>query len=292
MTTALMAMNGPDAQAIERVLIGGDLSKLSEAQRVGYYNSVCQSLGLNPLTKPFDYINLQGKLTLYARRDATEQLRKIHGVSIVSLEKTRMDDLYVVTATACDKTGRTDASTGAVTLKGLTGENLANAIMKAETKAKRRVTLSICGLGMLDETEAADVGKAAAAAVVVEAPSAERVDETTGEVVDAKPTAPQGAPYRYIHAIEPGHGKKAGTIVLCDGKRITVWASEQRLLDIALQRCQDGKPVIVTVKPSNDSRWDDALKTLVTWTEEPTELESAPVPAAPPVDVDSADIPF
>ena len=25
--------------------------------------------------------------------------------------------------------------------------------MKAETKAKRRVTLSICGLGMLDETE-------------------------------------------------------------------------------------------------------------------------------------------
>ena len=30
---------------------------------------------------------------------------------------------------------------------------LANAIMKAETKAKRRVTLSICGLGMLDETE-------------------------------------------------------------------------------------------------------------------------------------------
>ena len=26
-------------------------------------------------------------------------------------------------------------------------------MMKAETKAKRRVTLSICGLGMLDETE-------------------------------------------------------------------------------------------------------------------------------------------
>ena len=34
------------------------------------------------------------------------------------------------------------------------GENRANAMMKAETKAKRRVTLSVCGLGMLDETEA------------------------------------------------------------------------------------------------------------------------------------------
>jgi hypothetical protein len=34
---------------------------------------------------------------------------------------------------------------------------LANALMKAETKAKRRATLSICGLGMLDETEVEDI---------------------------------------------------------------------------------------------------------------------------------------
>jgi hypothetical protein len=40
-----------------------------------------------------------------------------------------------------------------VTVGGLKGESKANAMMKAETKAKRRVTLSICGLGMLDETE-------------------------------------------------------------------------------------------------------------------------------------------
>ena len=35
----------------------------------------------------------------------------------------------------------------------LTGDALANALMKAETKAKRRATLSLCGLGFLDETE-------------------------------------------------------------------------------------------------------------------------------------------
>jgi hypothetical protein len=35
----------------------------------------------------------------------------------------------------------------------LKGDALANALMKAETKAKRRVTLSIAGLGWLDETE-------------------------------------------------------------------------------------------------------------------------------------------
>jgi len=33
------------------------------------------------------------------------------------------------------------------------GEALANALMKASTKAKRRLTLSLCGLGFLDETE-------------------------------------------------------------------------------------------------------------------------------------------
>jgi hypothetical protein len=52
---------------------------------------------------------------------------------------------------------RQDESTGVVALAGLRGEALANARMKAETKAKRRVTLSLCGLGWLDETEVEDV---------------------------------------------------------------------------------------------------------------------------------------
>jgi hypothetical protein len=52
-----------------------------------------------------------------------------------------------------DKHGRTDIARGAVNISGLKGEMLANAMMKAETKAKRRATLSICGLGLLDEVE-------------------------------------------------------------------------------------------------------------------------------------------
>jgi hypothetical protein len=50
-----------------------------------------------------------------------------------------------------------DAAKGAVSVQGLKGEALANALMKAETKAKRRATLSICGLGFLDETEIEDI---------------------------------------------------------------------------------------------------------------------------------------
>lgn len=141
------------SEAIERVLITGDLSPLTPEQRVQYYNRVCESVGLNPYTRPFDYLKLNGKLVLYARKDATEQLRKIHQVSVVRLEREHIGDCYCVTAYARDASGREDSDTGVVAVKGLTGENLANAIMKATTKAKRRTTLSICGLGMLDETE-------------------------------------------------------------------------------------------------------------------------------------------
>jgi hypothetical protein len=158
MTQALTtAQQGTQLAKIENVLINGDLSRLSEAERLSYYKNVCDSMGLNPLTKPFDYITLNGKLTLYARKDATEQLRKIHGVSIYEISKELLDDVFVVTAKARDRDGRDDAATGAVTVGNLKGEAKANAMMKAETKAKRRVTLSICGLGLLDETEVEDI---------------------------------------------------------------------------------------------------------------------------------------
>jgi hypothetical protein len=138
---------------IERALIQGDLSKLSEGDRLKLYNETCKSLGLNPLTKPFEYVQLNGRLTLYARKDCTDQLRNIKSISITKLE-TRLDNsLYIVTAYATDKDGRTDVATGALSIGNLKGDALANAIMKCETKAKRRVTLSLAGLGFIDETE-------------------------------------------------------------------------------------------------------------------------------------------
>jgi len=145
------------ADAIEAALISGDLARLTVEERLNYYNRTCESLGLNPLTQPFAYINLNGKLQLYAKRDCAEQLRKVNGVSIDKMDKEKHDDLFIVTVYGHDKTGRNDTGTGAVSIANLKGENLANAIMKAETKAKRRFTLSICGLGMLDETEVASI---------------------------------------------------------------------------------------------------------------------------------------
>ena len=156
----LIARENFNAETLEKVLIQGDLSKLSSQERLFYYNRVCTSLGLNPLTKPFDYITLNGKLTLYAKRDCTDQLRKLHDISIKITSREKMDDLYIVTAQGINKDGRIDESTGAVSILNLRGEALANALMKSETKAKRRVTLSLAGLGWLDETEAETIPNA------------------------------------------------------------------------------------------------------------------------------------
>lgn len=143
--------------AAEIVLLQGDLSILTAAQRVEYYGKVCESVGLNPFTKPFDYIVLNGKLTLYAKKDATDQLRAIHGISVFKLEREQTSDSYDVTAYGRARDGREDSSLGSVPITNLKGEALSNAKMKAETKAKRRLTLSLAGLGWLDEIEVAAI---------------------------------------------------------------------------------------------------------------------------------------
>jgi hypothetical protein len=173
---------------LEQVVIAGDLARLTPAQRVAYYRSVCDSLGLNPLTKPFDYLHLNGRLVLYATRTATDQLRASRGISvqIVSREMLEGAGLYVVTARATSRDGRTDEAVGAVSIAGLRGEALANALMKAETKAKRRATLSLVGLGWLDESEAESVPGARPAVVDRE------TGEISGEVVEHREQAQPG----------------------------------------------------------------------------------------------------
>jgi hypothetical protein len=131
----------------------GDLSRLSEEERLNYYRAVCESLGLNPLTRPFEYLRLSGRLVLYATRAATDQLRQIHGVTVEIVDQKQIGDLYLVHVRARTRDGRQDEDVGAISIAGLKGDDLANAILKCITKAKRRVTLSICGLGWLDESE-------------------------------------------------------------------------------------------------------------------------------------------
>jgi hypothetical protein len=156
--TAVAKTNGsPGGAIVEQVIAKGNLAQLTPEERTRYYTEVCRSVGLNPLTRPLEYITLNGKLTLYARRDAADQLRKLHGISIEIVERSVLEGLITVHVRAKDRDGRTDEDLGVVSVANLKGEAAANAMLKAITKAKRRVTLSIAGMGFLDETEVEDI---------------------------------------------------------------------------------------------------------------------------------------
>ena len=90
---------------------------------------------------------------MYALKGATDQLRKIYKIDCEIANTETKADLYIVQVKVKDKNGRVDEDMGFARIEGLTGDMLGNAMLKAVTKAKRRATLSMCGLGMLDEDE-------------------------------------------------------------------------------------------------------------------------------------------
>lgn len=200
---------------MEKVLLAGDLSKMENKDRINYYFATCQSLGMNPLTKPFDLITLNGKMVLYPNRSGTDQLRKIGNVS-VHITENHFDedtDCYVVKARAKLPSGREDEDMGIVFCGNARGDALGNAQMKAVTKAKRRVTLSIIGLGWVDESEVGTIKGA----------KLHTMDLDTGDVIDVTPAAtkilpkepemPQGPPKE----TEQGHEHKTAVQKAIEG---------------------------------------------------------------------------
>jgi hypothetical protein len=165
MTEALVKTEAPLTEEQIAGLLQMDINKLSMTQRSQYLYVMAKRAGLDPALKPFDMLPLGGKLILYANSSATDQLREIYKISIETLDEGALmigtqvrDDVYVVRkkATIFDiETGtyRYQTDVGAIDIMGLKGESLANAIMKAHTKADRRVTLGIKGLGIPDVSE-------------------------------------------------------------------------------------------------------------------------------------------
>ena len=148
-----IAVADPEAAAgaLAHILATGDLAKLSNEQRVAFYLQRCSSLGLNPLSRPFDWLILDGKLVLYDNKSCAEQLRRQHQISVKVTRREIVGDLFVCEGEGRTPNGRTDEATKYVSLldkfgKRLTGNNLANAFAKAESGMKRRLTFSMIGM--------------------------------------------------------------------------------------------------------------------------------------------------
>ncbi|MEG4065620.1 hypothetical protein [Microcoleus sp. SVA1_A1] len=139
-----------------------DLSRLSKSKQNQIYTETCDRLGLNPLSFPLDLIKGKNGSTLMINEIGASQLRAKHNISIAvkshellpyqetitdpetRTEKTVTRYLAIVTVTAtCGD--RTEEATGAVEAFGSMMRS--NAIKKAETQARRRATLAMCGQG-------------------------------------------------------------------------------------------------------------------------------------------------
>ncbi len=142
------------------IVLRGDLSGLNEDQKKEYYLYRCRQVGLDPAAKPFDLLTLNGKQILYANAGATQQLCALHKLSTQITHRERVDGIYIVSVRCTGADGRVSENQGAVDVSTLVGERLANAILKATTKAIRRSVLAHCGLGMLDETEVETIPEA------------------------------------------------------------------------------------------------------------------------------------
>lgn len=232
---------GLDPDTMAALVAGGDCSRLTPAQRTAYYAARCEAAGLDPRAQPFAFMRLNGKEVLYALKAASDQLAAKHGVRMSIVSQTTEDGIRVVTVRAEAKDGRQTDEIGAVPVKGLVGDALCNAMMKAVTKAKRRAVLSICGLGMLDETEAESIPQATpsvevlpaagrvevpapAAAQTVEAPKRPPVNANSpaqrlwAEVLKAEGGSKAAAQARFRSAAEAHFGDKP--------KDSTLWTEE------------------------------------------------------------------
>jgi len=148
-----IAVQDLSEESIFALVTGGDCSKLSTAQKLAYYKARCDAAGLDYRTTPFQFIKLSGKEVLYSLKAATDALAAKNGIRCEILDQRTEEGIRLVTVRAACKDGRQTDEIGAVPIGGLKGEPLANALMKAATKAKRRAVLSVTGLGMTDETE-------------------------------------------------------------------------------------------------------------------------------------------
>lgn len=259
MTSSIITPHRPGIHGLEHVLLTGDLGRLGADERVAYYARVCESVGLNPLTQPFEYLSLNGRTVLYARRACTDQLRHIHHVSIQIVSRESIEGCYIVTARATMPSGRCDESIGAVPVSNLKGEALANAVMKAETKAKRRVTLALCGLSMLDESELEGVPQARSAPQrapeafplaqqpAVPAPQAPQApawepsdtEERSGVVVPFKaPQAPATALERLLAGSVAARPLVARLGGMKTAEELVGWMREVRTLDLSREAKQ------------------------------------------------------
>lgn len=205
-------------------IIGGDLSGLTEGERVQYYLSRCAAVGVDPATNPYEYIKMNGKLALYLTAGGSSQIASLRGVSTEILSETTENGCRRVRVRAYDKTGRSIERSAYLVVDGLKGEAYCNACMKCETKAMRRAQNALTGMTTIDESE-----------LETSFATPINVDHNTGEIMEAKLSQPVAIPAKPSVAT---HVKVIG-----DRIKAIMGSCTEKTLEALLGR-SEGKPSV------------------------------------------------
>lgn len=153
--------------AVRAYLRTGDLSMLPDQEKDKVLLKMCEHYSLDPVLRPFILIKLNGKEVWYPTKAATDQVaakfnltREVieikenieRGIIECRVKITQENSARVetcVAAVSIIEFGRDQS--GKVEQRPMRGEAYANALMKVETKAKRRATLGWLGIADMQD---------------------------------------------------------------------------------------------------------------------------------------------
>ncbi len=149
----------------------GSIKHLDDSSKRVLLAKICNAVGLNQYTMPFRiYRDVNGDEFVYATKECCAQLRHLNNISITSLEERIDGDFAICKVSGINKHGRVSFEIGSVNISILEGQDKSNGQMWAVTKAKRRLTLDLSGLGVLADIEVRDMNEVVEYNVLEEAP--------------------------------------------------------------------------------------------------------------------------
>lgn len=131
-----------------------DWKGTTEEQRVKACLELCHILGIPTPMNPFQFITMNNKLVLYAPNEAAQLIAESRRASVEVLNKyvDKERNIFVVEVQVSTPERRVQ-NFAAISLAGLTGQKLADAMMKCCTKAQRRTIFGAFGLSVSDEDD-------------------------------------------------------------------------------------------------------------------------------------------
>lgn len=144
-----------------RALMYNDWKGVGDADRMRHISNTCEVLKIPTPMNPFQFIEMKGKVVLYATSAAAQLIANANLIS-TKIKNRDFDDqtnILTILMEATMPNGRSVENFACMYLGGLTGENRANAMMKCITKASRRTIFAMVGLSALDEDDVAEMKK-------------------------------------------------------------------------------------------------------------------------------------